>query len=152
MKLKNCMFCLLDKLSRWRHSLGFGIQSPWAYSFVKDVIADKKPDGCDENTLCARGNSRERRRQRLYRRLQSRYPDYRFCSAEELSTEDGDGETLVKISPVLVVEGIRASDSAFKAWLRLRDNEAVGITFDLCDIAICFPRNNMFKQHYKLKY
>ena len=37
------MKSLSEYLSRIGKSRGFGIQSPWAYSFVKDVISEKLP-------------------------------------------------------------------------------------------------------------
>jgi len=32
---------MLTGISRWKHRHGFGIQSPWAYQFVRDVLFEK---------------------------------------------------------------------------------------------------------------
>jgi hypothetical protein len=146
------MFCIPNNISRWWHSMGFGIQSPWAYSFVKDVIGEKSSYYGYDRIDREYQSKRERRRQKLYLRLRNRYPNCRIYSLEHLQQLSDAGAEGIRCDEVFVLEGIRTSRSAFNTWLRLRDSDAVGITFDLYDIAICFPRDNKFKQHYKLKY
>jgi hypothetical protein len=31
------------RISRWRHSKGFGVQSPWAYRFIRYVVRERYP-------------------------------------------------------------------------------------------------------------
>lgn len=37
----NRLSYLLSLPNRWRHRRGFGVQSPWAFSFVRDALFDK---------------------------------------------------------------------------------------------------------------
>ncbi len=143
-----------DFISRQWQSWGFGVQSPWAYSFVKEVIKERLPYYdyylIDRKFL----NEDDRKRQKLYLRLRNRYPKCRFYSLK------GDSKTNHELinnedicfDEVFVLEGIRDNKLLYEKWLTIRDENAIGITFDLYDIAICFPANDKFKQHYKLNY
>ena len=139
---------LIDRISRWWHSFGFGIQSPWAYSLVTDVICERLPYYDYERIDREYKSRRERRRQKLYLRIRNRFPRCRFYSIDDLSQGRGD----VLTDEVFVLTGIRNSSEAYKCWIQLRDSDAVGVTFDLYDLALCFPEEGRYKQHYKLKY
>lgn len=139
---------LIDRISRWWHSFGFGIQSPWAYSLVTDVICERLPYYDYERIDRECKSRRERRRQKLYLRIRNRFPRCRFYSIDHLSQGRGD----VLTDEVFVLTGIRNSSEAYKCWIQLRDSDAVGVTFDLYDLALCFPEEGRYKQHYKLKY
>lgn len=139
---------LIDRISRWWHSFGFGIQSPWAYSLVTDVICERLPYYDYERIDREYKSRRERRRQKLYLRIRNRFPRCRFYSIDDLSQGRGDLLT----DEVFVLTGIRNSSEAYKCWIQLRDSDAVGVTFDLYDLALCFPEEGRYKQHYKLKY
>lgn len=139
---------LIDRISRWWHSFGFGIQSPWAYSLVTDVICERLPYYDYKRIDREYKSRRERRRQKLYLRIRNRFPRCRFYSIDDLSQGRGD----VLADEVFVLTGIRNSSEAYKCWIQLRDSDAVGVTFDLYDLALCFPEEGRYKQHYKLKY
>lgn len=139
---------LIDRISRWWHSFGFGIQSPWAYSLVTDVICERLPYYDYERIDRECKSRRERRRQKLYLRIRNRFPQCQFYSIDDLSQGRGDLLT----DEVFVLTGIRNSSEAYKCWIQLRDSDAVGVTFDLYDLALCFPEEGRYKQHYKLKY
>ena len=146
------MMSLPDRISRWWHSLGFGIQSPWAYSLVTDVIAEKLPYYDYERIDRECRLPHERRRQKLFLRLRNRYPQCRFYAVGDLPQSDGNPIEGIQADGVFVLTGIRESEQAFNRWLSVRDNDAVGVTFDLYDLALCFPEEGRTKQHYKLKY
>lgn len=149
------MISLLDYLSRIGKSKGFGIQSPWAYSFVKDVITEKLPyykyDEIDKQYK----DKKTRKRQKLYFRV-SNYLHNKNLLIIKLSSH-----SLNDIIPicnelgsegVIILEDIYASEESKAKWFELRDSNYIGITFDLYFCAICFMPNGMYKQHYKLNF
>ncbi len=146
------MQSITDRISRWWHSLGFGIQSPWAYSLVTDVIAEKLPYYDYRRIDREYRSPQERRRQKLFLRLRNRYPQCRFYAIDDLPLSGGNSTDGIMTDGVFVLTGIRTSEHTFRQWLAIRDSDAIGITFDLYDIALCFPEEGRIKQHYKLKY
>lgn len=145
----------LSRVCRMWQSRGFGIQSPWAYSFLHDVIRERLPYYAYEFIDRCYADNRLRRRQRLYHRLRN------YCHASSLDIVDASqlsfGRVISAISSshdggIVVVEGIRDDAERYRCWCRLRDDEAVGVTFDLYDIAICFARGALYKQHYRVNY
>lgn len=58
-------------LRRWKHSRGFGVQSPWAYQFIRYVVNEHYPYYCYEDMKRKHPEltSRERKMCRLYFRL-----------------------------------------------------------------------------------
>ncbi len=146
------MQSITDRISRWWHSLGFGIQSPWAYSLVTDVIAEKLPYYDYRRIDREFSSPRERRRQKLFLRLRNRYPQCRFYAIDDLPLSGGNPTDGIMTDGVFVLTGIRTSEHTFRQWLAIRDSDAIGITFDLYDLALCFPEEGRIKQHYKLKY
>ncbi len=146
------MQSITDRISRWWHSLGFGIQSPWAYSLVTDVIAEKLPYYDYRRIDREFSLPRERRRQKLFLRLRNRYPQCRFYAIDDLPLSGGNPTDGIMTDGVFVLTGIRTSEHTFRQWLAIRDSDAIGITFDLYDLALCFPEEGRIKQHYKLKY
>ncbi len=143
---------VFDNISRWWHSFGFGIQSPWAYSMVTDVICERLPY-YEYARIDRECHSRhERRRRKLYLRIRNRFPRCRFYDISDLCQSEVNPSGGVLLDEVFVLTGIRDSSEAYRRWLQLRDSDAVGVTFDLKDLALCFPEEGRYKQHYKLKY
>lgn len=139
---------IIDHISRWWHSFGFGIQSPWAYSVVTDVICERLPYYDYERIDRECKSRQERRRQKLYLRIRNRFPQCRFYSIADLGQSGED----ILTDEVFVLTGIRDSSEAYKRWIKLRDSDSVGVTFDLYDLALCFPEEGRYKQDYRLKY
>ena len=146
---------IIDYFSRIGKSRGFGIQSPWAYSFVTDVIMERLPYYAYERIDKEYRTTRERKHEKLMLRIRN------FCHKGEVIIFDISNASYADIVAVtlrikehdaLVVENIYASDEVYKKWLLLRDTEAIGITFDLYSMAICFSRDSKYKQHYKLNF
>ncbi len=143
---------IIDRISRWWHSFGFGIQSPWAYSVVTDVICERLPYYDYERIDREYKSRQERRRQKLYLRIRNRFPQCRFYSIVDLSQNGESACDNIPSDEVFLLTDIRESDEAYHRWLRLRDSDVVGVTFDLYDLALCFHEEGRYKQHYRLKY
>lgn len=145
----------IDYLSRIGKARGFGIQSPWAYSFVTDVIMERLPYYAYEEIERSFPDSRERKRQKLYFRIRNFIHD---APLRVIKVGDMNVDSILSVCAslsmdgVLILEDIYSSDSNYNNWLQLRDSDSIGITFDLYDFAICFMPNTMYKQHYKLNF
>ena len=149
------MKSLSEYLSRIGKSRGFGIQSPWAYSFVKDVISEKLPYYAYSDIENQYLDTREQKKHKLYFRVRNflHGAPLRIVSMKQYATEDILSIcSSLSMNGVLVVEDIFSSDRNYDRWLQLRDSCLIGITFDLYDFAICFMPNGMYKQHYKLNF
>ena len=53
---------------------------------------------------------------------------------------------------ILIIEGIHASQSAYKAWKMMLEDKHSGVSFDLYRCGIIFFNKQMYKQHYTLNF
>lgn len=144
---------LFDFLSRIGKARGFGIQSPWAYSFVREVIMEDLPYYAYQDIDNQYKEPLQRKRMKLYLRLRN------YLRGQRLSIISlKDSPTLAELkeelrqSSILVLEDIYINKVASQTWKVFRDDGSTGITFDLYHQAICFPRSEMYKQHYKMNF
>lgn len=146
---------IIDYLSRIGKSRGFGIQSPWAYSFVTDVIMERLPYYAYELIDRQYSTKQERKREKLLLRLRNYCRTGTVLTIDIATISQEDISTLpkhLKEGSILVIDNICQSDETYRKWILLRDNENIGITFDLRHMALCFPHDNKYKQHYKLNF
>lgn len=166
-------------LSRLHHSLGFGIQSPTDYAFVRYVVNEHWPYYAYQQLNAMTRDSLKRKLGRLYFRLANwRQPsmmvrdDYEpFWSAgcrktkmvDELSHIElgrlplkGDYHALmsdiynkVDNQSVLVIEGIY-NDWSF--WHEVERDVRTGVTFDLYYCGIVFFDKKRHKENYKINF
>lgn len=142
-----------EYIRRMGKSRGFGIQSPWAYTFVTEVIGERMPYYAYEE-IDKRYPRHQRKRQRLYHRVQNfvhphrtyitdmRHPDDIILQLCRMASEGG----------VVIIEGINRDSTSRQRWQHLRDSNEIGITFDLYDFVICFVDRKIHKQHYRLNF
>ena len=143
-----------EYISRIGKSRGFGIQSPWAYRFVTEVIGERLPYYAyeDIDKECSTG------RERKYRKLLLRISNFVYPAKLELIDVHDDDESLsaaiedAGVSGAVVIERINADEAAKASWERIKDDERIGVTFDLYDVGICFLDREIYKQHYKLNF
>lgn len=114
-------------------SHGFGIQSPFAYQFVTEVVRDKKYHG--EYSCLQHGNRNHGQRIRL-QKFYVRLTNY-------LNTKETLGD-------VVVVEGIHESKQAYLMWREVIKMEKVGVSFDLYDCGVVFFDKRMHKINYEV--
>ena len=161
-------------IQRWLrgvgHSRGFGIQSPWAYRLVTEVLCQQLPYHAYDDLLTMFPNV-GRRRLRLCR-LYLRLANYRQTlpwtivlesdaprgMVEEyvragcrnacvvLTTEWPQGVGDIPETGMLVVEGI--SGGRREPWQQLLSDPHVGVSFDLFDCGICFFDHALNKRSY----
>lgn len=176
-----------DYVSRIGHRRGFGIQSPWAYSFVRDVIAEDLPyygyDSISKETRTDKKN--ESRMARLLLRLGNFVRPDSYTDITQKSsffahfialgctkcteTSIPQGRAIIHANlkknsvseilniasrcddkSMLMLTGLCLEKDIQQSWLTIRNNNSIGITFDLGRFALCFLDKSMHKQHYKL--
>lgn len=148
------MKSIKEYFSRVGKSKGFGIQSPWAYNFVKDVITEQLPYYAYEE-MEKKFSGEELKRKKLYFRVRN------FIKKDELHVFDLNKIPLSYIESFLeeepdcvafVVEGMFTNEKTLEEWRRIKELKLIGVTFDLYDLAICFLATDLYKQHYKLNF
>lgn len=118
---------------RFGASHGFGIQSPFAFQFVMEVVRDRrKYEGYDSLEVQYGLTGQAVRLQKFYYRL-LRY----------LERKDGLGS-------VIIVEGIHRNGERQKIWREIIASENVGVSFDLYDCGVVFLDSKVHKRNYKV--
>ena len=147
------MKTIAEYIRRMGKSRGFGIQSPWAYTFVTEVIGERNPYYAYAD-IDKRYPRNQRKRQRLYHRIQNFAYPHRTYITNIAHSEDILRQLCRMAAPhgIVIIEDIHRDKTSREQWLALRDSEIVGITFDLYDFAICFMDRQIHKQHYKLNF
>ena len=149
----NIFWRIKDYLTRVGKARGFGIQSPWAYTFVTQVISEKWPYYAYEDINRMPISRREKQLRKLALRVENYVGRARFreFDVHKDSTDDIIAAAR-QLAPkgAIILHGIYSSPEAQQLWLQLRDNEVVGITFDLYHCAIMMLDRNIHKQHYHL--
>lgn len=116
---------------RWPRSHGFGVQAPFAFTFVTQVVRDKKYH--DYYASLGSGYSGSvLRLKKFYLRL------FHFISLEE------------RFSAVYVIEGIHSSGKTLALWESIIQSSKVVVSFDLYDCGVVFIDGNMPKFNYKV--
>ena len=72
--------------------------------------------------------------------------DERFVSFVTGISDKLDGRS------IMIVEGIHAGRTAKRRWKAVREDERVGVTFDLYYAGIVFFDKRRYKQHYKINF
>ena len=119
------------KISRASRNRGFGIQSPFAYRFVREV-ARNKYGSHDNFSMTLKDLSKEEiRLKRFYFRLERFLKDYE------------------NIDHILIIEGIHKTKKAYINWKEIIKDETVRVSFDLYDCGVLFFDEKMYKRNYK---
>lgn len=125
------MHRFIHSLARWPRSHGFGVQSPFAYRFVTEVVRSRRKAEQPE-AFYRKFSTTNRRLLRFYARL------YDFVRHEE------------GIDRVYVIEGIHADADTHALWQRLIALDKVVVSFDVYDCGVLFVEGKMPKFNYKV--
>lgn len=124
------------------HRRGFGVQSPYDYELVRDVLFERLSYYAYED------QNLRTRRQRLLYRLKLRFGDKLTCAADDAddiyervasSYIDGD---------VLFVE--RISGDNVKLWRKILKDQRARVTYDLGSDGLVLFDSRRCKQNYLL--
>lgn len=122
----------LVSVVRASRSRGFGIQSPFAYRFVRDVVRNAGKYDTDAEHCRQEGSVRQQRLRRFYARL--------LCYLNEKGN----------LGKVVVIEDIHRNRHRYRMWCDVVSDERVGVTFDLYDCGVVFFDQKMYKRNYKV--
>ena len=118
-------------ITRWPRSHGFGVQSPFAFLFVTQVVRDKKHydfyDSLESDYIGS-----DLRLRKFYLRL------FHFLNSDQ------------RFNEVYVIEGIYSSKCTHALWESVIQSSKVVISFDLYDCGVVFLDGNMPKINYKV--
>ena len=118
-------------LIRWPRSHGFGIQAPFAFHFVTQVVRDKNYYDFYESLDFCHHDSALRLR-KFYLRL------FNFLNSEQ------------RFNEVYIIEGIHQSEANYALWKSVVQSSKVVVSFDLYDCGVVFLDGNMPKINYKV--
>lgn len=148
-------FDIKEFLKRVGKAKGFGIQSPWAFRFVTEVVAERWRYYAYEDIEKQFPKRYEQKYQKLLFRIRNFvYPDKLLVMPLDSITAENlqDLPRQVGKKGAIVVEGLRESKESLSKWEKLKAREEIGVTFDMYSFAVCFFDRNIYKQHYKLNF
>ena len=146
---------IAEYLRRIGKARGFGIQSPWAFRFVTEVIGERWPYYAYEDIDRMYTTRRERRYRKLMLRVRNDIYPNKLVERDISEIDDGviaNDAVLCGVHGAIVVSGIYRDKKSREAWMKMRENPCIGVTFDLYDLAICFLDTSIYKQHYILTF
>ena len=146
---------ITDYLSRVGKSRGFGIQSPWAYRFVTEVIGETLPYYGYADIEKQYASRQERRFWKLVLRVRNfAYPHECIVTSIDKMGDDELSADVTRCGShgAIIVRDIMRDNATRERWEGIKADGRIGVTFDLYDFGICFLDTAMHKQHYKLNF
>ena len=138
---------------------GFGIQSPWAYDFVRDVVAERRPyyKYAEIDKLSADNNKTP---QEIEYALQKQVGTFVVDNPQEarlllLSVMSPHAKTALPHLPAdstLILFGINQSAATRQRWAEISTDSHSTTTFNLWKTGIIFIQNRYQQQHYILNF
>lgn len=146
MNWRRSTYLLLTSLPRALHRRGFGVQSPWAYELIRDVLFEPLPYyAYDEQNLCTP------MQQQLFR-IQNHYKGHPVVIIDEKGEVAAKlyEETVQKVTPdtVLIMEHIHNENADL--WTHTVNDPKAIITFDMKERGLVIFDNKRIKQNYLL--
>ena len=146
MNLRRTISLILTAIPRAIHRRGFGVQSPWAYELVRDVLFESLPYyAYDEQKLSSP------MQQQLFR-IRNHFQGQPIIVIAEKGEKAAHRceEVLQTVTPdtVLILEHI--NDENADLWTRLVDDPRTIITFDMRKRGMVIFDKKRIKQNYLL--
>lgn len=145
MNLTRTLYVLLSYPNRLRHRLGYGVQSPWAYEMVRDVLFEKLHYYAYADRQLTTSSDRQ-----LWR------IENRFSKGEYVYIPAGSGgdalyeqtAQMATANTAVVIDGLLGSNARLWGTV-LRDPRAT-VTFDLGSRGLVTFDPKRIKQNYTL--
>jgi len=146
MNLRRTISLILTAIPRAIHRRGFGVQSPWAYELVRDVLFESLPYyAYDEQKLSSP------MQQQLFR-IRNHFQGQPIVVIDEKGEKASQQceEVLQTVTPdtVLILEHINNENA--NLWTRMVDDSRTIITFDMRKRGMIIFDNKRIKQNYLL--
>ena len=146
MNLRRTISLILTAIPRAVHRRGFGVQSPWAYELVRDVLFETLPYyAYDEQKL---STPLQRQLFRIQNHFQGQ-PIIVIDEKGEQASQRGE-EVLQTATPdtVLILEHINDENAVL--WTKMVDDPRAIITFDMRKRGLVIFDKKRIKQNYLL--
>ncbi len=149
-------FRFFEHLRRIPRTRGFGVQSPTAYSFLRNVVNESQflsLHACEEKLLAAYPHKGARRERFLFR-LRYCYPLMTVIDMRQ-SFDEFRLDSMVATAKedfVLVVLHPNADRETAQKWEALVRDKRCVLTFDMIDCGVVFFDPTKYKQHFKVNY
>lgn len=146
MNLRRTISLILTAIPRAVHRRGFGVQSPWAYELVRDVLFETLPYyAYDEQKL---STPMQRQLFRIQNHFQGQ-PIIVIDEKGEQASQRGE-EVLQTATPdtVLILEHINDENAVL--WTKMVDDPRAIITFDMRKRGLVIFDKKRIKQNYLL--
>ena len=146
MNLRRTISLILTAIPRAIHRRGFGVQSPWAYELVRDVLFETLPYyAYDEQKL---STPMQRQLFRIQNHFQGQ-PIIVIDEKGEQASQRGE-EVLQTATPdtVLILEHINDENAVL--WTKMVDDPRAIITFDMRKRGLVIFDKKRIKQNYLL--
>ncbi len=142
-------------LCRMPRTRGFGVQSPTAYSFLRQVVSEscflRRLSSKAERASYPRHASR---RERFLYRLRHRYPQVQVLEADDWMEPYKRNEVLSsqEADSLLVLLDVDRDVETMGVWKALLEDERCVLTFDMIDCGVVFFDKTKYKQHFLVNY
>ncbi len=123
---------LFYSIIRWPRSHGFGVQSPFAFRFVTEVVRSHRIPEHLPSGFYEQFSTKDKRLLSFYGRL------YDFLIREK------------GLERVYVIEGIHDDAESYSLWMEIIQDEKVVVSFDLYDCGVLFFDGKLPKFNYKV--
>lgn len=145
MNLARTLYIILSYPNRLRHRLGYGVQSPWAYEMVRDVLFEKLHYYAYEEEQLHTSSERQLWRIKNF---------FRNGEVVYIPFSDGAFDIYEKTARVatentaVVIDGLMGCNASL--WTRVLSDPRATVTFDLCNRGLVTFDKKRIKQNYTL--
>ena len=155
-KLKRSLATLAQRMLRIPRTRGFGVQSPTAYSILRNIINEKgflKKVNLLDSTFSSYPFEASRR-ERLVFRIRYCYHDTVQCPAKSLLSVDAYESIFnnLSVNSVLVILDIYEDEEAKEVWSRILADKRTVLSYDLLNCGVVFFDKTKIKQNFKVNY
>lgn len=145
MNLARTLYIILTYPNRLRHRLGYGVQSPWAYEMVRDVLFEKLHYYAYEEKQLRTASDRQ-----LWR-IENYFRSGEFVyipSGRSASDAYEQTARMATENTAVVIDGMMGDNASL--WKRVLADSRATVTFDMGSRGLVTFDKKRIKQNYTL--